>query len=63
MQLAAELHLAIALLKGYAKYDEETGQADDAAFTRMHIERLEAALPAEWRDEDHSRDERAMGLV
>lgn len=52
MQLAAELHQAIILLKNYAKYDEESGQPEDAAFTRMHIERLEAALPEEWREKE-----------
>lgn len=52
MHLAAELHLAIVMLKNYAKHDEETGQPEDAAFTRMHIDRLEAALPAEWREKE-----------
>jgi len=54
MQLAAELHQAIILLKNYAKHDEETGQPEDAAFTRMHIERLESALPEDWREKEEA---------
>ncbi|WP_398473184.1 hypothetical protein [Tardiphaga sp.] len=51
-ELAAELHFAIILLKNYAKFDEENGDIEDAAFTRMHIARFEAALPSQWRSED-----------
>lgn len=63
MQLAAELDLAIKLLKNYANFDEQNGDVEDAAFTRMHINRLEAALPAGWREANAADHRREMAVM